>query len=150
MITSNLRNKVFERDNYTCMYCGASGDNISLEIDHIIPVSKGGIDNINNLVTACSTCNNKKRAKILSVDNLQVLAEKINSSLDFLLGLIGEKRNTNKISIYVKNEELLKRIKFFALLNDMSLTEFTEKLYSEYAEKHKNELANFLQGTHEL
>lgn len=51
-----------------------------------------------------------------------------------------------KISIYVKNEELLKRIKFFALLNDMSLTEFAEKLFTEYTEKHKSELANYMQS----
>lgn len=55
-----------------------------------------------------------------------------------------------KISVYVKNEELLKRIKFFALLNDMSLTEFAEKLFTEYAEKHKSELANYMQSNNNV
>ena len=52
---------VFKRDNYTCQYCGKVGG--KLEADHIIPFSKGGTDDMDNLVTACRKCNRQKRDK---------------------------------------------------------------------------------------
>lgn len=56
-----IRQAVFERDNYTCQYCGKCGGD--LECDHIVPVSRGGTNDISNLVTACKECNRKKAAK---------------------------------------------------------------------------------------
>lgn len=56
-----IRNQVFERDNYTCKYCGSVGG--KLEADHIFPISKGGLDTIDNLTTACRRCNRQKRDK---------------------------------------------------------------------------------------
>jgi hypothetical protein len=56
-----LRTRVFERDDYTCRYCGARGG--KLECDHIIPVSRGGSDDLSNLATACFPCNRSKRDK---------------------------------------------------------------------------------------
>lgn len=56
-----LRKIVFERDKYTCSYCGKVGE--KLELDHIIPFSKGGSDDIDNLTTACRRCNRQKRDK---------------------------------------------------------------------------------------
>lgn len=56
-----LVTEVFQRDNYTCTYCGAIGGEI--ECDHIVPVSKGGKNEVSNLATACQTCNRKKGAK---------------------------------------------------------------------------------------
>lgn len=60
-----IRKQVFKRDNYTCVYCKASGENIVLECDHVIPFSKGGSDELENLVTACFSCNRSKRDKSL-------------------------------------------------------------------------------------
>jgi hypothetical protein len=56
-----IKNKAFKRDNFTCVYCGKVGG--LLEGDHAIPVSRGGDDNLNNIVTACRTCNRQKRNK---------------------------------------------------------------------------------------
>jgi hypothetical protein len=56
-----VRSEVFRRDDFTCRYCGERGGR--LECDHVIPVSRGGSDNISNLVTACFKCNRSKRAK---------------------------------------------------------------------------------------
>lgn len=67
LMTSELRKKILQRDNYTCKYCGASvyqEPNLLLEIDHIIPVSKGGLTTEDNLQTLCWKCNRKKGAKI--------------------------------------------------------------------------------------
>jgi hypothetical protein len=57
-----LRTAVFARDNYTCQYCGARG--VRLECDHIIPVSRGGDHTLDNLTTACYTCNRAKWAHL--------------------------------------------------------------------------------------
>ena len=60
---ARLRSEVFERDNYTCQYCGQRGG--ELECDHVHPVSKGGSNHTENLVAACKACNREKRAKTL-------------------------------------------------------------------------------------
>lgn len=56
-----LRRKVFERDDFTCAYCAKRG--VRLECDHVIPVSRGGSNELSNLVAACRPCNRRKRAK---------------------------------------------------------------------------------------
>src|SRR3990167_1825809 len=53
-----LREKVFERDNYTCRYCGSKEP--PFNADHVYPYSLGGQTTVENLVTACSRCNGKK------------------------------------------------------------------------------------------
>jgi len=60
-ISKKLRFEIFKRDGFTCAYCGKTPPEIILEIDHIDPKSKGGIDEINNLITACFDCNRGKR-----------------------------------------------------------------------------------------
>lgn len=53
----------------------------------------------------------------------------------------------NKISVYVKDEKLLKDIKLIAVLHNMTLTELIEKLLIEYAENHKSELVNYAKNS---
>ncbi|MBA4250244.1 MAG: HNH endonuclease [Chlorobiaceae bacterium] len=52
------RKNILRRDSYKCSYCGR-GD-LPLTVDHVIPKAKGGDDSWENLVTACTYCNNKK------------------------------------------------------------------------------------------
>lgn len=69
LMTSHLREQIKKRDNYTCKCCGNSSHiepNLLLEIDHIIPLSKGGVTTEENLQTLCWKCNRKKGAKIIS------------------------------------------------------------------------------------
>lgn len=54
-------NEVFQRDNFTCAYCGQIGG--KLECDHIHPISKGGTNDLENLITACRKCNRQKKDK---------------------------------------------------------------------------------------
>ena len=66
LMTSKLRQHIKERDDFTCKNCGNSTHqepNLLLEIDHIIPVSKGGCTEENNLQTLCWKCNRSKGAK---------------------------------------------------------------------------------------
>jgi len=53
--------QIFERDNFTCQYCAQKGG--ILEIDHIIPLSRGGTNKKTNLTTACRRCNRQKKDK---------------------------------------------------------------------------------------
>jgi HNH endonuclease len=68
LMTSYLREKIKLRDNFTCKYCAISINetkNLLLEIDHIIPLSKGGITTEDNLQTLCWKCNRTKGSKLL-------------------------------------------------------------------------------------
>lgn len=68
-MTSKLREKIKGCDNYTCQNCNLSINdepNLLLEIDHIIPISKGGMSSEDNLQTLCWKCNRSKDAKIAS------------------------------------------------------------------------------------
>lgn len=57
---NKLRFDIFKRDLFTCQYCGKNPPSVVLEIDHIIPVSKGGSNEIDNLLTSCFECNRGK------------------------------------------------------------------------------------------
>ena len=71
-VTKTMKRHVLERANYTCQICGISkgyvdslmpglGDYLLLEVDHIVPVAKGGSgDDESNLQTLCWRCNRKK------------------------------------------------------------------------------------------
>lgn len=56
----DLRQAIFRRDNYTCVYCGHRGNTQTLQIDHVVPVTRGGSDDPSNLATACWLCNLQK------------------------------------------------------------------------------------------
>lgn len=59
------RRAVYLRDLYTCQYCGEVFPDRDLTFDHVVPVSRGGRTNWENIVTACQTCNTKKSNKIM-------------------------------------------------------------------------------------
>lgn len=83
MLSFRKRLYVFVRDNFTCHYCGKKADEFIIfrgkrgnliqvidhndwrgfEIDHKVPVSKGGDNSFDNLLTSCAKCNNSKSAK---------------------------------------------------------------------------------------
>lgn len=64
-LTDSLRYDVLKRDCFKCQICGATAaDGVRLHVDHIIPVSKGGMTKIDNLRTLCDRCNLGKSNKI--------------------------------------------------------------------------------------
>jgi 5-methylcytosine-specific restriction endonuclease McrA len=54
------RRNVMLRDGFRCQYCARRAPVAELDIDHVIPRSRGGEDSWDNLVTACQPCNRRK------------------------------------------------------------------------------------------
>lgn len=65
-ISKSIRFEVFKRDKFTCQYCGGKAPDVVLEVDHIHPVSKGGGNDLVNLITSCKSCNSGKKDRVLS------------------------------------------------------------------------------------
>lgn len=65
-LSKKVRFEVFKRDSFKCQYCGSLPPNVVLEVDHIIPISKNGTDEIDNLITSCFDCNRGKSNRELT------------------------------------------------------------------------------------
>jgi 5-methylcytosine-specific restriction endonuclease McrA len=59
-----VREYLLEKFNHTCAYCGIT--NVPLEIEHIVPKSRGGSNRVSNLTLACNKCNQSKGNKTAS------------------------------------------------------------------------------------
>ncbi|SDP66598.1 HNH endonuclease [Filomicrobium insigne] len=69
LMTNKLRGQIKERDNYLCLNCGVSQavePHLLLEVDHIMPVAKGGLSVPENLQTLCWKCNRSKGVKVVA------------------------------------------------------------------------------------
>lgn len=66
-LSKRTRFEVFKRDQFACQYCGATPPRAILEVDHIDPIAAGGLDEMDNLITACFACNRGKAAVPLTV-----------------------------------------------------------------------------------
>ena len=69
-ISLKTRFEIFKRDNFTCRYCGRHAPDVELEVDHVVPVAKGGTNEFFNLVTSCYECNHGKSNRLLSDDQV--------------------------------------------------------------------------------
>lgn len=63
-ITFN-RQRIYQRDKYTCQYCGRQPGSEGLNLDHVLPRALGGLTTWENVVCACIQCNTKKADKTL-------------------------------------------------------------------------------------
>lgn len=59
-IPNSIRNEVYQRDDYICQFCGLKFTPDNLTIDHLVPQSRGGLDEITNYVSCCTPCNRLK------------------------------------------------------------------------------------------
>lgn len=80
-IPKRMRFEVLKRDKFTCQYCGRQAPDVVLNIDHIKPVSKGGKNELTNLITSCFDCNSGKSDRELSDDSA---VKKQKAQLDML------------------------------------------------------------------
>ncbi len=63
-IPPEVKKYVLQRDKYQCRSCGKTTVEINLTIDHIIPLARGGQNDISNLQTLCFVCNRQKTDNI--------------------------------------------------------------------------------------
>ena len=75
------RFNVFLRDKFTCQYCGDKND---LTFDHLLPKSKGGFTNWENVVTSCSVCNVKKGGRLYSASGMKLFRKPFKPTVDDL------------------------------------------------------------------
>ena len=60
-VSGSIRYNVLRRAKHRCELCGGHEEQVALHVDHIIPRSKGGTDDISNFQALCMTCNTNKR-----------------------------------------------------------------------------------------
>jgi len=65
---------LFKRDAHLCLYCGRRFSARDLSRDHVTPVSRGGRDHWNNVVSACKRCNNHKSGRTPEEADMELLA----------------------------------------------------------------------------
>lgn len=65
---------LFRRDDSICLYCGNHFSRQQLSRDHVTPLSQGGADHWNNVVTACVRCNTHKAGRTPEQAQMQLLA----------------------------------------------------------------------------
>lgn len=62
-----LRWKILVRDQFVCRYCGVSGEeSVKWCVDHVVPLSRGGSNEPENLVACCFPCNSSKSDRLVS------------------------------------------------------------------------------------
>ena len=73
--TPPLSNRtLFQRDDHLCLYCGGRFAARQLSRDHVRPLSHGGTNDWNNVVTACVRCNNFKAGRTPEAAGMELLA----------------------------------------------------------------------------
>lgn len=73
-VTNKIRFEIFNRDSFTCRYCGRSSPQVQLEVDHVHPIALGGSNELSNLATACTECNSGKSDRTIYRTNEKVQA----------------------------------------------------------------------------
>jgi len=102
-IRPSVRFDVFKRDSFTCAYCGRRSPDVTLEVDHIIPVAEGGSDDPENLITACWDCNRGKGTTPLEVEPQAI------PDLEERAELVRERERQLRIYHEAKAEEATRR-----------------------------------------
>ena len=77
MISARVRFEVLKRDRFQCQYCGRAAPDVLLEVDHVLPVSAGGTDELENLRTSCQGCNRGKSDRLLAEGAVPVGAQAV-------------------------------------------------------------------------
>ena len=94
------RKNILRRDSFKCAYCGRS--DLPLTIDHVVPKARGGSDSWENLVAACTNCNNKKGDRTPDEANLSLLNKPFKPShIMFIKNVVGKLDDNWKPYLYL-------------------------------------------------
>jgi 5-methylcytosine-specific restriction endonuclease McrA len=69
------RRNIYEHYRYQCCYCGKKLGSVELNLDHILPRSRGGKTNWENIVTSCIPCNLRKGSRLPEEANMKLLVK---------------------------------------------------------------------------
>lgn len=83
---------LFARDRCHCLYCARSFQTSALTRDHVVPLSRGGRDRWENVVTACRRCNQHKGSRLLEEIGWELLALPYRPNNAEYLALINSRR----------------------------------------------------------
>ena len=107
---------LFARDQYRCQYCGRMQVDLKpreqLTRDHLIPISRGGLNDWNNVVTACSPCNTRKANRLPHEINMHPMMVPVEPHFVHLSWAV--RRLTPKQAHYIKvfyGDEMLAQIR---------------------------------------
>lgn len=94
------RKNILRRDSYKCAYCGRS--DLPLTIDHIVPRAKGGSDSWENLICACTICNNRKGDRTPIEASMELLYRPFKPShIMFIKNVVGKLDENWKPYLYL-------------------------------------------------
>ena len=158
-IPKKTRFEVFKRDSFTCQYCGRKAPDVILVIDHIEPVSKGGTNDILNLITSCRDCNAGKSDRRLAdttvldkrrqqLEELQERKDQIEMMFQWQKGLLDiDDQVVSKLSEYWSEQvpgfslnengiKMLRRLKRkFGVDEIMTAMKIASEQYLEYVDR---------------
>ena len=83
---------LFARDNYICLYCTGEFPRQMLTRDHLVPLSRGGLDRWENVVAACRRCNQRKGNRRLEETGMELVALPYRPNNAEYLALVNSKR----------------------------------------------------------
>jgi 5-methylcytosine-specific restriction endonuclease McrA len=86
------RRHVYMRDDYTCQYCGSKPGVKELNLDHVVPRSRGGRSTWENLVTSCRVCNLRKGWATPEEANMRLRKIPVRPSWSMALQLAAQRR----------------------------------------------------------
>ena len=94
---------LLEREQRCCIYCGTHASKAKMEIEHVVPRSRGGTDSLNNLVLSCHACNQAKGNLSLSeyLKGKPSVLKRVKSHLGINYR---DAAHTNSIRLYVMNK----------------------------------------------
>lgn len=78
------KHSIIIRDKGLCQYCGKTVSGRNLTLDHVIPISRGGSSNYNNVVLSCFKCNNTKNNKTPEEANMPLLKKPEKPNFSFV------------------------------------------------------------------
>jgi 5-methylcytosine-specific restriction endonuclease McrA len=95
---------LFARDDYCCQYCGRHRSELKgrqfLTRDHVLPVSRGGQNSWENVVTSCSACNNRKGDRLPREAGLRLRSEPVEPNYVHLVWVV--RRVTDPQAKYIR------------------------------------------------
>ena len=67
------RKNIYERDGSRCQYCGRRFDTKDLNLDHVVPLARGGRTTWDNIVCSCLSCNTRKGGRLLREAGMKLI-----------------------------------------------------------------------------